>query len=212
MQTPTRICLISGFILLILTIINGFSTDVITPSFQRAEVLAGLSGVCIMLVGVIWSEIKPTIPKKENLVGKESFYISEKLNDEIKLEMAWASQLFLESTGAATILIYWDKEILLRRGLISDDNFTPGPISKSVMKSQNSISLVKTKLFPGRKEFDPILEGLPSIIVEPLSDNGIIILGGWTERCFTKSDEKWLKGWAIKISEILEKDISHSSS
>ena len=37
-------------------------------------------------------------------------------------------------------------------------------------------SLVNTELFPGREEFDCVLEELPSVIIYPLSNKGISLL------------------------------------
>ena len=70
---------------------------------------------------------------------------------------------------------------------------------------QNKItSLANTKLYPGRYEFDAVLDNLPSIIVCPISSKGILILGGWSERCFNKTDEKWIMGWSQRIKNSLE--------
>ena len=61
------------------------------------------------------------------------------------------------------------------------------------------ISLVSTKFYPGKQEFDNIVKNLPSVIVFPIGNKGWIIIGGWSERCFTKSDELWIDGWAKKL-------------
>ena len=104
-------------------------------------------------------------------------------------------------------MIYWNNTVLLKRGLISDSQFVPKDICKRSIQSGKMISLVNTKYYPGRIEFDSILNNLPSIIVFPLSNKGWLIVGGWSERCFTKSDEKWISGWASKISNEM-KDIN----
>ena len=45
------------------------------------------------------------------------------------------------------------------------------------MERETVVSLVNTTLFPGRTEFDPVLEKLPAVIVCPLGGNGVVILG-----------------------------------
>ena len=42
------------------------------------------------------------------------------------------------------------------------------------MKKEEMISLVKTKLYPASFEFDTIIPNLPSVIVFPLKNEGII--------------------------------------
>ena len=71
------------------------------------------------------------------------------------------------------------------------------------IKNNKLISLVNTKLFPGSSEFDSVLENLPSIIIYPLDQRGLVIVGGCSERCFSKSDEKWIVGWSKKIVELM---------
>ena len=39
------------------------------------------------------------------------------------------------------------------------------------------ISLVNTELFPGREEFDYVLEEIPSVIVYPISSRSLTIVG-----------------------------------
>ena len=96
---------------------------------------------------------------------------------------------------AATLLVHWRDQVILRRGLLSDADapFTPGPICRRAMDRETTISLVNTTLFPGRHEFDPVLKNLPAVLIVPLGTHGIVVLGGWSERCFSQADEQWLK-------------------
>ena len=103
------------------------------------------------------------------------------------------------------MLVYWDDTVLIRRGLITDRVFQPGAICRRCTKRQELISLVKTALYPGREEFDPVLPGLPAVMVQPLGKRGWIVLGGWSERCFTRADERWLTGWAERLRTELER-------
>ena len=111
--------------------------------------------------------------------------------------------MILTATATSTILIYYKNEVILRRGIISQNKFLPGNICRSTTKKSKYISLVSTKFYPGKKEFDSVLKDLPSIIVFPIIDKGWVIVGGWSERCFTKSDEIWIEGWTNKLSEML---------
>ena len=128
------------------------------------------------------------------------------LEADLKEELAWGSHMLLTATPAATILVHWRDQIILRRGLLSDADapFTPGPICRRAMDRETTISLVNTTLFPGRHEFDPVLKNLPAVLIVPLGTQGIVVLGGWSERCFSQSDEQWLEGWSARLRTKLE--------
>ena len=63
------------------------------------------------------------------------------------------------------------------------------------------ISLANTKFYPGKNEFDKFCPQIPSILIIPINKEAFILVGGWSSRCFTKSDEEWLKNWARKLSK-----------
>jgi len=205
MPGSARLCLFSGLLVLGLAVFNALSADTFPPALQRAEVLAGMAGVGLMLVAVLWTRAVPLSPEAVNLEGEQGLVIAEGLTNELRTELAWGSHQFLTATSAASMLVYWDDTVLVRRGLITDRVFQPGEICRRCMKRQELISLVKTALYPGREEFDPVLPGLPAVMVQPLGKRGWIVLGGWSERCFTRADERWLTGWAERLRTELER-------
>ncbi len=199
----SQLVFIFGFFLLLLSIINLVSASESSPFLVRAETISGIASICLMSVGILWNEITPRKANRVKLIGKEGFFLRDDLSGLKKNELAWGSQLILTATAASTVLIYWDGSIILRRGLISSDDFVPGLICEKAMNEKRLISLVNTALFPGSDEFDKVLEKLPAVIVYPISKRGFIIVGGWSKRSFTKSDEKWITGWSDKISDLL---------
>ena len=203
MYKISNLVIVFGTFLLILSIINIFTATDINPSLVRGETISGIASIALITIGYLWSEIKPKQPNKSNLKGKEAFEIIESLSEEEKYELAWGSQLILTATAASTILIFWDNKVILRRGLITNNSFKPGEICKRAIEQQRLISLVNTDLFPGKEEFDGVLENLPAVIIYPLSNRGLTIVGGWSKRSFTNSDEKWISGWSDKIFDLL---------
>ena len=204
MPGSTRLCLFSGLLVLALAVFNALTADAFTPSLQRAEVLSGMAAVGLMLVAVLWTRAIPLSPKTVDLEGEQGLVMADELSDGLRTELAWGSHQFLTATSAASILVYWDDKVLLRRGLITDDSFCPGEICRRSTERQTLVSLVRTALYPGRQEFDAVLPGLPAVMVQPLGRRGWIVLGGWSERCFTRSDERWLAGWAERLRTELE--------
>ena len=204
MPGSARLCLFSGLLVLALAVFNALTADAFTPSLQRAEVLSGMAAVGLMLVAVLWTRAIPLSPKTVDLEGEQGLVMADELSDGLRTELAWGSHQFLTATSAASILVYWDDKVLLRRGLITDDWFCPGEICRRSTERQTLVSLVRTALYPGRQEFDAVLPGLPAVMVQPLGRRGWIVLGGWSERCFTRSDERWLAGWAERLRTELE--------
>ena len=204
MPGSARLCLISGLLVLGLAVFNALTAGTFTPALQRAEVLSGMAAVGLMLVAVLWTRAVPRNPKAVKLEGKQGLEIAAGLSESLRTELAWGSHQFLTATSAATILVNWDGTVLLRRGLITKESFSPREICRRSTDRQALVSLVRTALYPGRQEFDAVLPGLPAVMVQPLGERGWIVLGGWSERCFTRSDERWLAGWAERLRTQLE--------
>ncbi|WP_226397639.1 MULTISPECIES: cofactor assembly of complex C subunit B [unclassified Synechococcus] len=212
MPVPARVVLICALLLLGLTVTNAGLAGTVTPDLQRAEVLAGMASVGLMLVAVLWTRANPKSAEKVSLKGEQGLVLFEQLNDVQKQELAWGSHMLLTATPAASVLVLWRQQVVLRRGLISQDPFQPGAITKRAMDREQTISLVNTTLFPGRAEFDGMLQSLPAILVCPMGQQGVVIVGGWSPRCFSRSDERWLEGWAQRLRTTLEtEDVSHRS-
>ena len=218
MPFGARVSLSAGVLVLLLAAGNAFSAPMIDPSLQRAEVLAGMAAVGLMLVAVLWTRAQPLAPTAVDLDGEQGFVLAERLDPGTRTELAWGSHLLLTATSAATILVAWDNVVVLRRGLIpsaavtnepkalSSEEFAPGAICERASRSGQLVSLVKTALYPGRTEFDPVLPGLPAVMVYPLGQRGWVVLGGWSERCFSRSDERWFSGWAERLKTSLEQN------
>ena len=204
MPGSARFVLGIGLLLLILGLINAALATSVTPDLQRAEVLDGLAAVVLMLVAVLWTRANPTSAERSDLSGEQGLELAEGLPEPQRQELAWGSHMLLTATPAATVLVHWNNVVLLRRGLLGHGNFHPGAICERAMNRGSTVSLVNTTLFPGRAEFDPMLEGLPAVIVCPLGREGVVVVGGWSKRCFTRSDELWLEGWAQRLRSSLQ--------
>ena len=199
-----RIPLVAGVIGLSLTVINQLSAGHADPSLQRAGVLASILAVVLMLVGLLWTRITPEPAQRADLKGEERLWFSDGMAEELRRELAWGSALLLTATPAATLLLQWQGVVLLRRGLQPEadgqERFAAGPICERAVQTGRAISLVDLRLYPGRGEFEPLLEGLPSVVVQPLGEAGVLLLGGWSARCFSRSDLVWLEGWGRRLT------------
>ena len=190
---------IIGSILFLLQLINFIFINQISPDIERAQVLAAISSIIIILIGFLFQRISPISGEKVDLKGENVFIYDSRIPKVLLDELAWGSEAILTSTAAATILINNKGENILKRGLISSKNFIPKDICLRSLKENKFISLVNTKFYPGSEEFDDFCKDIPSVLVIPVNKNCFILVGGWSSRCFTKSDEKWIINWSKKL-------------
>ena len=195
-----------GSILFIFQIANFFSIEIITPELERAQVLAAIASLIIILIGFLFKQFEPLAGEKANLKGENKFIFDKNVPNEVIDELAWGSEAILTSTAAAAILIHNDGVNILRRGITSSNEFSPGDTCLRSTKDMKLISLANTKFYPGRDEFSDFCPEIPSILVVPINAKAFILIGGWSAKCFTKSDEKWINNWSKKINNIFSKN------
>ena len=201
-----RTLIIIGSILFFFQLGNFLSIDSISPALERAQVLSAISSVIIILIGFLFKQFNPSLGEKVELNGENKFIFDTNIPSEILDELAWGSEAILTSTAAATILIHNDGKNILRRGITSNEVFKPGETCLRSIKDNKLVSLANTKFYPGRDEFFKFCPNVPSIMIIPINMKSFILIGGWSYRCFTKSDEKWINNWAKKLNNIFLKN------
>ena len=195
-----------GTLFFIFQIVNFFSIKTITPELERAQVLAAIASLTIILIGFLFKEFEPLSGKKADLKGENKFLFEKNIPDEVIDELAWGSEAILTSTAAASILIHNDGVNILRRGITSNNEFKPGETCLRSTKDMKLISLANTKFYQGRDEFFNFCADIPSILIVPINNKAFILIGGWSAKCFTKSDEKWINNWSKKINNIFKRN------
>ena len=198
--------IIIGSILFFFQLGNFFSVDSISPAFQRAQVLSSISSVIIVLIGFLFKQFNPSLGNKVELKGENKFIFEPDIPRDILDELAWGSEAILTSTAAAAILIHNDGKNILRRGITTNNGFIPGETCLRSLRDMKLISLANTKFYPGRDEFFSFCPNVPSILIIPINSKSFILIGGWSYKCFTKSDEKWIKNWSKKVNNIFIKN------
>ena len=195
-----------GIVIFIFQIVNFFSIETITPELERAQVLAAIASLIIILIGFLFKQFEPLAGEKVDLKGENKFLFDKSIPDQVIDELAWGSEAILTSTAAAAILIHNDGVNILIRGITSSNEFKPGETCLRSIKDMKLISLANTKFYPGRDEFLDFCADIPSILVVPINSKAFILIGGWSAKCFTKSDEKWINNWSKKINNIFSKN------
>ena len=198
--------IIIGSILFFIQLGNFFSIDSISPAFERAQVLSAISSIIIVLTGFLFKQFNPNIGNKVELKGENKFIFEPEIPKDILDELAWGSEAILTSTAAATVLIHNDGKNIVKRGITTNNDFKPGETCLRSLRDMKLISLANTKFYPGRDEFITFCPNVPSILIIPINNKSFILIGGWSHRCFTKSDEKWINNWSKKVNNVYLKN------
>ncbi|NER50650.1 MAG: cofactor assembly of complex C subunit B [Symploca sp. SIO1A3] len=196
----------------VLLVINRLLTPQLTDSQARADVLGVILSAVLILTGLLWQRVQPRSPEAVDLVGEEGFELAPTLPTELKTELAWASHLLLTNTATRSLVVFYQGQVLLRRGILGkNQEVKPGAILKRVLEKQKAIYLVDLKIYPGRIEFDYLPENTQGLICQPLGSQGALILGANAPRSYTKQDENWVEGIADKLANTLSQAIEDNS-
>jgi len=187
-------------------LINRLLTTALSSSQARSDAIGVLLSAILVLVGLIWQRVKPRSPEAVELVGEEGFELAENLSETVKAELAWSSLMLLKNTPARSVLVYYQGQVLLRRGILGKKAaVTPGAILKRVLEKQKPVYLVNLNLYPGRIEFDYIPENSQALICQPIGKEGALIVVANAPRSYTKQDENWVEGIAEKLDYTISK-------
>ncbi len=198
--------LVTGSLGGVLLLINRGLTPSLLDSQARSDALGVILSAILILVGLLWQRVQPLSPESVELIGERGFELSSELSDEVKTELAWATHLLLTNTVTRSVIIYYQGQVLLRRGILGKNSTVqPGAIVQRVLEKHKPVYLVKLALYPGRFEFDYLPENTQGVICQPIGKNGVLILGANTPRSYTKQDENWIEGIADKLAETLKK-------
>jgi hypothetical protein len=194
--------LIAGGVAATLLLINRLGTDPLTPSQARSDVLGVILCALLILVGLLWQQIQPRLPDAVELIGTEGFELAAHLPEPIKTELAWASHTLLTNTVTGSLVIVYQGQTLLRRGVLGKSSqVKPGAIVQRVLDKQKPVYLVNLALYPGRIEFDYLPENTQGVICQPIGAHGVLILGAKAPRSYTKQDENWVAAIADKLAD-----------
>lgn len=197
---PIVVGVLAGSLLLL----NRLLTPALTDSQARSDALGVILSAILILTGLLWQQVQPRSPESVELLGQEGFELAAELPDLVKTELAWASHILLTNTVTRSLVLWYDGQVLLRRGILPENRVVnPGPILKRVLEQQKPVYLVALKLYPGRVEFDYLPENTQGVICQPLGERGALILGANAPRSYTAQDEAWVSAIADKLENTL---------
>ncbi|MGL5083489.1 MAG: cofactor assembly of complex C subunit B [Microcoleaceae cyanobacterium] len=212
---PNRIVrllpLVAGGVGGTLLLVNRVLTPQVLDSQARSDALGVILSALLVLVGLLWQRVQPKSPDAVELMGEPGFILAPDLPDAVKTELAWASHALLTNTVTRSVVLLYQDQVLLRRGILGKQagenplEIKPGPIVQRVLQTQKPIYLVKLALYPGRIEFDYFPENTQGIICQPVGHQGVLILAANAPRSYTQQDENWIAEIADKLANTLER-------
>ncbi|GAL95294.1 MAG: hypothetical protein RLZZ339_1660 [Cyanobacteriota bacterium] len=180
---------------------NRFATADLTPSQARSDVMGVILSGVLILVGLIWQRVQPRLPDAVELIGREGLEFAPDLPEPVKIELAWASHLLLTNTATKSLIVYYQGQVLLRRGILSQNSEVKvSNIIKRVLETGKAVYLVNLNLYPAKIEFDYLPENTQGLICQPIGKEGVLILAANAPRSYTKQDEIWIEGIADKLA------------
>lgn len=190
----------------VLLLVNRVLTPQVLDSQARSDALGVILSALLILTGLLWQQTQPMAPNAVELEGQEGFDIQPDLPDVVKTELAWSSLMLLTNTATRSLVVFWDTQVLLRRGILGGNSqVQPGPIVKRVLDKGKPVYLVNLALYPGRVEFDYLPVNTQGVICQPMGNGGVLILGANAPRSYTKQDEVWIEGIADKLADTLDR-------
>ncbi len=184
--------------------INRILTVQLLPSQARSDIAGVIACAVLILTGLLWQRVQPKTPDSVALAGVEGMEMATDLPAFSQTELAWASHLLLTNTATRSIVVYYQGQTILRRGVLAPTaTVVPGVILERVLKTHQPVYLVNLKIYPGRIEFNYLPENTQGIICQPIGDQGVLILAANAPRSYTQQDEIWIAGIADKLANTL---------
>ncbi|KAL4574153.1 hypothetical protein LXL04_020978 [Taraxacum kok-saghyz] len=172
-----------------------------SSSQSRADLLTIGLAVTNILAGLVWLSIRPKSISVVAPRGVECERIHSNLPDIVSSELKWAWESLSAVTCSRSLVIVYDGMCVFQTGyasttsdgepvVVDADKLMEGSIYKSIIKSGAQSYLANLSLYPGKSELPFLPSNTQAVILQPLGDKGIAILGGDTIRGFTTSDQE----------------------
>ncbi|OAE18973.1 hypothetical protein AXG93_461s1140 [Marchantia polymorpha subsp. ruderalis] len=182
---------------------------------SRADVLALALSATVVLTGLVWKSIdsKPQSPVALN--GVECLRIASFLQADVVRELIWSWDSLEKATTATTMVVLYRNSCILQAGLAAEsrdqgvpeivdvDGVLKGSLYKAVKDSKKQNYLANLALYPGRFELSFLPSNTQAAILQPLGDDGILILGSNTLRGFGPNDQGWIVALGEKLDSAL---------
>ncbi|CAL9102525.1 unnamed protein product [Musa textilis] len=211
---------IGGLSLLVVLLNRAFSgialvTDA-SSSQSRADILTLSLSVTNLLTGLVWLSIRPKYVSPVIPCGVECMRINSDIADLAIHEMQWVWESLSSTTCCRSLVVIYGGNCFLQIGIAAESQneigvamvvdvhkLLQGSLCRSAIGSGKQSYLANLSLYPGRSELPFLPSNTQSVILQPLGDRGIAIVGGDIIRGFTNLDQAWITLIAEKLDATL---------
>lgn len=192
-----------------------------SSSQSRADLLTIGLAVTNILAGLVWLSIRPKSISVVPPRGVECERVNSSIPDLVASELKWAWESLSDVTCSKSLVIVYNGICVLQIGyastsssnegepmVVDADKLMQGSIYQSIIKSGSQSYLANLSLYPGKSELPFLPSNTQAVILQPLGDKGIAILGGDTIRGFTTSDQAWITLIGEKLDATLSKHVN----
>ncbi|XP_061990207.1 protein COFACTOR ASSEMBLY OF COMPLEX C SUBUNIT B CCB4, chloroplastic isoform X1 [Rosa rugosa] len=193
-----------------------------SSSQSRADLLTLGLAVTNILAGLVWLSIRPKSISKVNPKGVECRRMHSDLPTTLVSELLWAWESLSNATCCRSLVIVYGGRNILQIGFaaassngdgeavaVDADKLIQGSLYRGVMKSGVQSYLANLALYPGKSELPFLPSNTQAVILQPLGDKGIAIIGGDTIRGFTASDQAWISLIGEKLDATLARCVDN---
>lgn len=215
----------SLFAVLLNRSLSGIAPVVDAGSSQsRADLLTLGLAVTNILAGLVWLSVKPKSITVVNPRGVECKSLCATLPEVARNELLWVWESLSDATCCRSLVVVYESSCVLQIGFAAESSpgdgdavsvdankLMQGSVYQGVMKSGAQSYLANLSLYPGKSELPFLPSNTQAVILQPLGDKGIAIIGGDTIRGFTGSDQVWITYIGAKLDSSLAKYLKHHS-
>ncbi|GAV72938.1 DUF2930 domain-containing protein, partial [Cephalotus follicularis] len=188
-----------------------------SSSQSRADLLTLGLAVTNILAGLVWLSIRPKSIYAVNPQGVDCRMICSEFPGSVVSELLWVWESLSTVTCCRSLVIVYDCSCILQIGMAAESpndsevvtvdaaKLMQGSLYQGVMRSGAQSYLANLSLYPGRSELPFLPSNTQAVILQPIGDNGIAIIGGDTIRGFTTSDQAWITFIGDKLDATLAK-------
>ncbi|KAF5208335.1 Cofactor assembly of complex c subunit b like [Thalictrum thalictroides] len=200
-----------------------------SSSQSRADLLTLGLAVTNVLTGLVWLSIRPKSIYVVNPQGVECRRIGSGLPHLVVSELLWVWESLSAVTCSRSLVVVYQSSCILQIGIAAEcstnvedamvvdaTKLIQGSLYQGVMRSGTQSYLANLSLYPGKSELPFLPRNTQAVILQPLGDKGIAIIGGDTVRGFTSADQPsfipfdymvqaWITLFADKLDATLSK-------
>lgn len=184
---------------------------VLWPFSSHVELLTSVS-----FPGLQWAAIKAREYSPVEQSGVRVVFNSPDLADKAKREIEWSFDSLSSTSACCSVVVFHKDRCIAHYGQASGEEghgaSSMGPMCRDALAREGKGTYIPNlAVYPGRVEFTYLPDTIQSMVLQPIGDEGLLIVCGDTQRGFTKLDQAWVATLAEKLDVTLGDPASTSS-